>query len=75
MAVQPQRESTENRLDVLSGREREVLTLLAQGLPNKEVAARLSVSELTVRTHTKRIHRKLGVSNRVQAILAFQECS
>ena len=75
MGIEPSRESPDNPLDSLSGRERDVLALLAQGLGSKEVAVRLSVSQHTVRVHTKSIHRKLSVTNRVQAILVFHTYS
>lgn len=51
----------------LTPREREVLTLLREGLPNKVIANRLSLSEVTVKSHLFSIFRKLGVQNRVQA--------
>lgn len=52
---------------VLTVREREILELLREGLPNKMIARRLSVSEVTVKSHLCHIFRKLGVQNRVQA--------
>lgn len=51
----------------LTPREREVLTLLREGLPNKVIANRLNLSEVTVKSHLFSIFRKLGVQNRVQA--------
>lgn len=50
----------------LSAREREVLTHIAQGLRNKEIAASLSISNNTVRAHVRSIMRKLEVENRAQ---------
>jgi two-component system, NarL family, response regulator LiaR len=52
----------------LSARESETLALLATGMPNRALADALYVSENTVRTHLKSIFRKLGVSNRSQAL-------
>jgi DNA-binding NarL/FixJ family response regulator len=52
----------------LSARESETLALVATGMPNREIAEAMFVSENTVRTHLKSIFRKLGVSNRSQAL-------
>ena len=60
-------------LQGLSPREREILALIAQGLSNAEVAARLGISEKTVRNQLTRLFEKLGVSSRTQAVaLAHQ---
>jgi NarL family two-component system response regulator LiaR len=59
--------------DQLTRRELEVLRLLAQGLPNQEIANQLSVSMTTVRSHVSNILMKLNVTNRTQAVLAAQE--
>lgn len=53
----------------LTEREREVLTLVAQGASNKDIARRLVVSERTARTHVSNILQKLGLSSRTQAAL------
>ena len=64
-------------LDELSGREREVLALLAEGLSNRAIAARLYVTERTVEAHVKQIFQKLGLTTdpdshrRVLAVLAY----
>lgn len=56
----------------LSAREREVLLLVADGLPNKLIARRLEISEKTVKAHLTRIYEQLGVSDRTQAALWVQ---
>ncbi len=59
----------------LSRREREVLNLLARGLSNREIAARMFISTATVKFHTRSILAKLGVSTRAQAIVrAYERC-
>jgi DNA-binding NarL/FixJ family response regulator len=52
----------------LTPREREILQLMSEGLPNKTIASRLSISERTVTTHVANIYSKLHVNNRVSAI-------
>jgi DNA-binding NarL/FixJ family response regulator len=54
--------------DPLTERELEVLRLVAQGLPNKEIAARLVISERTAKFHVSAIMAKLGASNRTEAV-------
>lgn len=57
----------------LTGREREILDLIAAGRDNASIAARLFVSPNTVRNHISRIFAKLGFSNRAQAIVRARE--
>ena len=58
--------------DELSEREREVLALVAKGLPNKLIARDLGVSEKTVKAHLTRVNRAIGVFDRTQAALWAQ---
>lgn len=59
---------TDNGIEVLSSREREILQHLAKGLLYKEISAELNISQETVRKHVYNIYEKLHVSNRVEAI-------
>lgn len=64
--------SARDRIAALSGAQLRVLIALADGRLNKQIAGDLDISEATVKAHMSAIFRKLGVSNRAQALLAIQ---
>jgi DNA-binding NarL/FixJ family response regulator len=74
IARRPQRPAADGKaLATLTEREREVMTLVAAGLSNDEIAARLFLSPLTAKTHVSRIMTKLGARDRAQIVVTAYE--
>ena len=64
----PKRVALHEYVEPLTAREQQVLELLAEGLPNKAIAARLAISDQTVKFHVASISAKLGATNRTEAV-------
>jgi DNA-binding CsgD family transcriptional regulator len=66
-------ELIDGRLEPLTARESEVLTLMAQGMPSRHIAARLGISYATVRSHIRSVGGKLGVHSKDEAIVRARQ--
>lgn len=64
---------TGDQISPLTAREKEILSLVAKGNSNSQIAQKLFVREVTVKTHLNSIYKKLNVDNRVQAVLLAQQ--
>jgi DNA-binding NarL/FixJ family response regulator len=73
VAAHPDNRPSPAAVDALTEREREVLSLIARGLTNKEIAEQLVISELTAKTHVSRILTKLDLVSRVHAVVFAYE--
>jgi RNA polymerase sigma factor (sigma-70 family) len=67
------RREVEAQLERLTPREKEVLRLMAEGTPSREIASRLGISYTTVRTHIRSLGSKLGVHSKLEAIVKARE--
>ena len=69
----PDTAAAQERAASLTGREREVVRMIASGLRNRDIGERLSISENTVKVHLHNIYEKLGVEGRMELLLLAQE--
>jgi two-component system, NarL family, response regulator DevR len=67
------RRASDSQRESLTAREKEVLRLMAEGLPSRDIATKLGISYATVRTHIRSLGAKLGVHSKVQAIVKARE--
>jgi two-component system, NarL family, response regulator DevR len=72
-ALITKRRSIEGQLDRLTPREKEVLRLMAEGLPSRSIASELGISYTTVRTHIRSLGQKLAVHSKLEAIVKARE--
>lgn len=72
-ALAPPDTAAQERAASLTGREREVVRMIASGLRNRDIGERLSISENTVKVHLHNIYEKLGVEGRMELLLLAQE--
>jgi RNA polymerase sigma factor (sigma-70 family) len=66
-------EATRQAAETLTPREIEIVRMVAQGLRNRTIAERLSISEGTVKVHLHNIYEKLGVGGRLELVLCAQQ--
>lgn len=69
--LEPEQSSVPDVAEQITGREMEILALVAEGFPNKEIASRLFISRATVRTHLMHIYEKLNVRSRTEAAAKY----
>jgi DNA-binding NarL/FixJ family response regulator len=67
------RKSIDAQLESLTPREKEVLRLMAEGLPSRSIASELGISYTTIRTHIRSLGGKLGVHSKLEAIVKARE--